>query len=100
MFFSSWAAMARPEAYSDSSWVSDMELFAKVVNGSKPLTTFAETSFLDVWLGAGYTGFFVHPWCDKVPGFTSPNKLLQNVNNFFKEILDYEGNLFANEESE
>ena len=37
-----------PEAYSESSRASATELFAKVVNGSRPLTTFAESSFLDV----------------------------------------------------
>ena len=60
--------------------MSDIGLFAKVVNSSRPLTTFAESSFLDVWLGSGYAGFFVHPWCDRVPRFASPNKLLQKIN--------------------
>ena len=54
--------------------------FAKIVNGSRPLSTFAESSFLDVWLGSGYARFFVHPWCDRIPGFASPNKLLQKLN--------------------
>ena len=31
-----------------------MEFFVKIVNGKKPLTIFAKTSFLDVWLGSGY----------------------------------------------
>ena len=54
--------MERPEeTYSESSRASDTELFAKMVNGSRPLTTFAESLFLDVWLGFGYAGFFVHP---------------------------------------
>ena len=30
-------------------------LFAKIVNGSLPLSIFAESSILDVWLGFGYT---------------------------------------------
>ena len=29
---------------------------------------------------SGYAGFFVHPGYDGVPGFASPNKLLQRVN--------------------
>ena len=48
MCFSSLVAVARPETYSESSGAYDMELFAKIVTGSRPLTTFAETSFLDV----------------------------------------------------
>ena len=39
---------------SESTRVSDMELLAKTVNGFRPLTTFAESSVLDVWLGSGY----------------------------------------------
>ena len=38
---------------SESTRVSDMELLAKIVNGFRPLTTFAESSVLDVWLGSG-----------------------------------------------
>ena len=88
--------MARPEAYSESSRASDMEVFPKIANGSRPLTAFAERSFLSVWLGSRYAGFFVHPWCDRDPGFASPNKLLQKVNNSLKKSkLDFTGNLFA-----
>ena len=76
--------MGRPEAYSESSRASDMELFVKIVNNSRLLTTFAESSFLEVWLGSGYTGFFVHPWWDGAPGFAFPNKLFQKVNKFSK----------------
>ena len=72
--------MARPEAYSESIPASDIELFAKVVNGSRPLTTFAESAFLGVWPGPGYAGFFVYLRCGRVSGFASLNKLLQKVN--------------------
>ena len=33
----------------------DMEHFAKIVNGLKPLTIFAKRSILDVWHGCEYT---------------------------------------------
>ena len=32
-----------------------MELFAKIINGWKPLTIFAKTSILDVQIGSGCT---------------------------------------------
>ena len=72
--------MARPEAYSESIQASDIELFAKVVNGPRPLTTFAESAFLGVWQVSGYAGFFVHLRCGRVSGFAFLNKLLQKVN--------------------
>ena len=86
------------KVYSESSRESDMQLFAKIVNDSRPLTTFTKSWFLDVWLGSGYAGFFVHPWCDRVLGFDSPNKLLQRVNKFIKtnkqtKKLDFKSNL-------
>ena len=31
-----------------------MELFANLVNGFQPLSSFAEVSILDVWLGSDY----------------------------------------------
>ena len=37
------------EAYSEPCQTSKMERFAKIVNGKKPLTIFAERSVLDVW---------------------------------------------------
>ena len=42
------------EAYSETSRTSKMTLFTKIVNGIKPLTTFAKRSILDTRLGSGY----------------------------------------------
>ena len=42
------------EAYSEPSWTSKMDLFAKIVNGWTPLTIFAKRSILDVRLGSEY----------------------------------------------
>ena len=36
-----------PEAYSEPSQTSKLELFAKIVNGYKPLTIFAKLRFLE-----------------------------------------------------
>ena len=77
----------------ESSRVTDKDLFAKVVNGYRSLITFAESSFLDAWLSSGYIGFFVHPWCDRDPGFVSPEILLEKVSELKK--IDFTGNLFA-----
>ena len=38
-----------------SSQTSKMELFAKIVNGWKPLFIFTKGSILDLWLGSEYT---------------------------------------------
>ena len=48
MYFSSKAAVAWPETYSEPDRTSDIELFGKVVYGSRALTNFAEILFLDV----------------------------------------------------
>ena len=37
--------------HSEPSQTSKMELFAKIVNGLKPLTVFVKSSILDVWIG-------------------------------------------------
>ena len=42
------------DTYSEPSRTSKMELFAKIVKGFLPLTTFAKTSILDVPLGSEY----------------------------------------------
>ena len=42
------------EAHLEFSQASKMKPFAKLFNGFKPLTTFAKTSVLDVWLGSEY----------------------------------------------
>ena len=39
-------------AYSELCQIYTMKLFAKTVNGYKPLTIFAESSILDVWQGS------------------------------------------------
>ena len=42
------------EAYSELSPTSKMELFAKIANGKKPLTIFAQSTISDVRLGSEY----------------------------------------------
>ena len=42
----------RPEAYSEPSRISKMELFTKIVNGFQPLIIFSKSFILDVWLGS------------------------------------------------
>ena len=42
------------EVHLEFSQASKMKPFAKLVNGFKPLTTFAKTSILDLWLGSEY----------------------------------------------
>ena len=42
------------KAYSESRQGSEMEFFAKKVNGSHPLTLFAKSSILDVWQVSEY----------------------------------------------
>ena len=37
-----------------SHGVSNGSVFAKIANGYKPLTIFAKTSIVDVWLGSKY----------------------------------------------
>ena len=46
------------------SQTSKMKLFAKIVNCRKPLTIFAKSSFLDVWLGSEYptANVFLSHW--------------------------------------
>ena len=41
-------------AHLEPSQTSKMEHFAKIVNIFKPLTIFAKTTILDVWLGSVY----------------------------------------------
>ena len=42
------------EAYAEPWQAFKMNLFAKIVNGWKPLTFFAKSSNLDVWQGSEY----------------------------------------------
>ena len=46
--------MVRPESHSEPSQTTKVELFAKIVNGSKSLIVFAGSSFLDDWFGSKY----------------------------------------------
>ena len=46
----------RDLAYAEHSQASKMELLPKIVIGWKPLTIFAKSSVLDVWLGSECTG--------------------------------------------
>ena len=48
-----------PEAYSETSWASKMELFAKIVNNKASFDIFAESSILDVRLGSEYIFTFL-----------------------------------------
>ena len=47
-----------PEAYSEPTGTSKMELFAKIVKGWKPLLFFAKNCILDVRLGFEYISEF------------------------------------------
>ena len=42
------------KVYSEPSQISETELFVETINGEKPLTTSAQSSILDVWLGSEY----------------------------------------------
>ena len=42
------------KVYSEPSQISETELFVEIINGEKPLTTSAQSSILDVWLGSEY----------------------------------------------
>ena len=44
----------RVEAYSEHWQQSQIELFAKIVNGFQPLIIFTKSSILDVWQGSEY----------------------------------------------
>ena len=44
----------KPEAYSQPSQTSKMEVFTKIVNGFQPFTVFIKSSILDIWLGYEY----------------------------------------------
>ena len=50
--------MAKPnfptEEYWEPSQTSKMKLFVKIVKGLQPLTNFAKSSILDIWLGTEY----------------------------------------------
>ena len=49
--------MVTPEPHSEPSQTSKVELFAKIVNGSKSLIAFTRRSILDDWLGSEYACF-------------------------------------------
>ena len=42
----------------ETSEISKMELFMKIVNSIKPLTIFTKGFILDVWLGSKHTSLF------------------------------------------
>ena len=42
------------KAYSVHRQISQMEFYARIVNGFQPLTIFAKSSIEDVWLGSEY----------------------------------------------
>ena len=46
------------EAYLETSQTSEMEIFAKVVNGYQSFSIFAKSSILVVWLDFEYTSDF------------------------------------------
>ena len=49
-----------PETHFESIQTSKMELFAVIVHGFQPLTIFARSFILDVWLGSEYaSGFYI-----------------------------------------
>ena len=79
-----------------------MELFAKIVNGQKPLTISAESSIIDVRLGSKYVSVSVfsitidillgkkvsqEKKLGKRFGKTSPNKLLSLPKLVLKKLL-------------
>ena len=49
--------MVTPEPHSEPSQTSKVELFAKIVNGSKSLIAFTRRSILDDWFGSEYACF-------------------------------------------
>ena len=59
-----------PEAYSDFSPTSKMELFAQIVDGFQLLTIFAKSSILAVLLGSEYaSGHSLSDKCQIVNSF-------------------------------
>ena len=46
--------LQEPDAYSENSPASKMEVFEKIVNGSQSFTIFAQTSTLDFWLSSEF----------------------------------------------
>ena len=87
--------MARPEAYSEFSRASDIELFAKIVNGSRLLASFTGISFLDVYWVLDTLGSLSN---FDVTGFQDSSLQI----NFFKRLTilkkkNFKGNLFASE---
>ena len=61
------------EAYSETCQASNMEYFAKMVNGLNLLAVFAKCSILDVWKGSEYVFvkfYFLTSYCDhtQLPG--------------------------------
>ena len=42
------------EEYWEPSQTSKMKLFVQIVNGLQPLTIFAKSSILDIWVGTEY----------------------------------------------
>ena len=49
--------MVTTESHPEPSQTSKVELFAKIINGSKSLIVFARSSILDDWFGSEYACF-------------------------------------------
>ena len=49
-----WSMYSRSEAYSIPCQTSEIELFAKIFNGFKPLTVNANSTILDIWQRSEY----------------------------------------------
>ena len=64
--------LSNPEANSEPCQISKMELFAKIVNGQKPLTFFVKHFILDVWLDSEYGSVICYSFFGK---FEDANKI-------------------------
>ena len=47
------------ETYLEYFWISKMEVFAKIIDSSQPLTTFVKVCSLDAWQGSEYTSILL-----------------------------------------
>ena len=84
--------------YSDSRRTSKMELIAKIVNGLKPLTTFAISSILDVRLGPEYILVWLCTLVSCISSYIAGWVHLKcnSVNYFLQDItLFYGGSFFS-----
>ena len=51
--------MHAEETYLEYFWISKMEVFAKIIDSSQPLTTFVKVCSLDAWQGSEYTSILL-----------------------------------------